>query len=41
MPLFLTPYDYVPLPLEPTYEAAYRDMPAYWRAIIEAPRSGT
>jgi hypothetical protein len=37
MPLFLTPDRYVPLPLEATYQVAYRGMPAYWRAVIEAP----
>jgi hypothetical protein len=40
MPLFLTRGAYVPLPLEPTYQAAYRGMPAYWRAVIEGPRAG-
>jgi hypothetical protein len=41
MPLFLTPDAYVPLPLEATYQAAFRGMPAYSRGVIEAPgRSG-
>jgi hypothetical protein len=38
MPLFLEINRYVPLPLEPTYEAAYRGMPAYWREVIEGRR---
>jgi hypothetical protein len=37
MPLFLTPDAYVPLPLEGTYQAAYRGTPAYWRGVIEGP----
>ncbi len=35
MPLFLQPDRYVNVPLEPTYEAAYRGMPAYWRDVLE------
>ncbi len=35
MPLFLRPDRYVDVPLEPTYQAAYRGMPAFWRAILE------
>jgi hypothetical protein len=41
MPLFLTQDVYVPLPLETTYRAAYRGIPAYWRGVIEGPRTGT
>ncbi len=37
MPLFLTPERYVNVPLEPTYLAAYRGMPEYWRQVIEQP----
>lgn len=35
MPLFVRPDRYVNVPLEPTYQAAYRGMPAFWRAVLE------
>ncbi len=35
MPLFLRPDRYVYVPLEPTYQAAYRGMPAFWRDVLE------
>jgi hypothetical protein len=35
MPLFLRPDRYVNVPLEPTYQAAYRGMPAFWREVLE------
>ncbi len=35
MPLFLRPDFYVNVPLEPTYQSAYDDMPAYWKAVLE------
>jgi hypothetical protein len=35
MPLFLRPDRYVNVPLEPTYMAAYRGMPAFWRDVLE------
>jgi hypothetical protein len=35
MPLFLDPERYVQVPLEPTYQAAYRGVPAFWRAVLE------
>jgi hypothetical protein len=35
MPLFLTPDYYVELPLGPTYDRAYRGVPARWRQVIE------
>jgi hypothetical protein len=35
MPLFLRPDRYVNVPLEPTYQAAYQGMPAFWRAVLE------
>jgi hypothetical protein len=34
-PLFLTPAYYVNVPLESTYQAAYRGMPQFWREILE------
>jgi Protein of unknown function (DUF4058) len=36
MPLFLTPDDYIDLPLENTYEAAFRGLPQIWREVLEA-----
>jgi len=38
MPLFLSADRYVNAPLEPTYLAAYRGLPAFWREVIEARR---
>lgn len=35
MPLFLRPDRYIYVPLEPTYQAAYRGMPAFWREVLE------
>jgi len=35
MPLFLRPDRYVDVPLEATYLAAYRDMPGFWREVLE------
>jgi hypothetical protein len=35
MPLFLRPDRYVNAPLEPTYQAAYRGMPSFWRDVLE------
>lgn len=35
MPLFLRPDRYVNVPLEPTYQTAYRGMPAFWREVLE------
>jgi hypothetical protein len=35
MPLFLRPDRYVNVPLEPTYQAAYRGVPAFWREVLE------
>jgi len=37
MPLFLRPDRYVNVPLEPTYQAAYRGLPAFWREVLERP----
>ena len=34
MPLFLRPDRYVNVPREPTYEAAYSGMPAFWRDVL-------
>jgi hypothetical protein len=35
MPLFLRPDRYVSVPLETTYQTAYRSMPAFWRDVLE------
>ena len=37
MPLFLTPDEYVNVPLEQTYLAAYRGVARRWREVLEAP----
>jgi len=38
MPLFLTPEMYVNVPLEATYQAAYRGVPRRWKEVLEAPK---
>lgn len=35
MPLFLTPENYVHVPLEQTYAGAYAGFPGYWKKVIE------
>ncbi len=35
MPLFLTAERYVNVPLEATYQSAYRGMPRLWREVLE------
>lgn len=35
MPLLLSPDRYVNVPLETTYQAAYRGFPAFWREVLE------
>jgi hypothetical protein len=37
MPLFLTPDEYVNVPLEATYLAAYRGVARRWREVLDAP----
>ncbi len=37
MALFLEPELYVNVPLEATYQAAYRGVPRRWKAVLEAP----
>jgi hypothetical protein len=39
MPLFLRPGRYVNVPLEETYAAAYRGLPAFWRDVLEGRHS--
>jgi hypothetical protein len=36
MPLFLEPEAYINVPLEATYQAAYRGVPQRWRRVLEA-----
>jgi hypothetical protein len=36
MPLFLTPDEYIPMPIERTYQAAWEAVPAYWRDALTA-----
>jgi hypothetical protein len=40
MPLFIDPERYVGTPLESTYAAAYRGMPAFWRDVLEGRSRG-
>jgi hypothetical protein len=35
MPMFLTSDFYINIPLEATYQAAYRGVPAFWRDVLE------
>jgi hypothetical protein len=39
MPLFFRPDRYIYVPLEATYQEAYRSMPAFWRDVLEQPKS--
>ena len=34
MPLFLTPDRYVQVPLEATYQAAWQNVPEFWRDVL-------
>jgi hypothetical protein len=38
MPLFLDLDTYIGVPLELTYQAAFQDMPAFWREVLEGRR---
>jgi hypothetical protein len=38
MPLFLDLDTYIGVPLESTYQAAFQDMPAFWREVLEGRR---
>jgi len=40
MPLFLTAPRYVNVPLEATYQTAYRGMPEFWRNVLEQETPG-
>jgi hypothetical protein len=39
MPLFFTSDRYISVPLEKTYEEAYRGMPEFWRDVLEGRQS--
>ncbi|MBI3465238.1 MAG: DUF4058 family protein [Planctomycetes bacterium] len=39
MPLFLQSERYIPVPLEATYQAAYRGVPAFWQDVLEGRRT--
>lgn len=41
MPVFLDLHAYVKVPLESTYEAAYRGVPAIWREVLDRPGAGS
>jgi hypothetical protein len=40
MPLFLAPGWYVSVPIEATYQAAYRGVPGRFREVLESPVAG-
>lgn len=40
MPLFLTAGSYITVPLEETYQAAYRSVPQRWRTVLDAKSGG-
>jgi len=37
VPLFLVPQGQVPVPLEATYQTAFKEVPRRWRRVVEAP----
>lgn len=37
MPLFLAPGGHIPVPLEPTYQAAWAEVPRRWQQVLEPP----
>jgi hypothetical protein len=39
MPLFLDNETYIYIPLEATYQAAFQDLPNFWRDVLEGTRS--
>ena len=39
MPLFLRPDRYINVPLEITYQEAFRSLPEFWRGVLEQPGS--
>jgi hypothetical protein len=41
MPLFLDDETYIYVPLEATYQAAFRDLPDFWKDVLEGMRTAT
>ena len=41
MPLFLEPEIYINVPLEETYQAAYRGVPMRWKRVLESVTSSS
>lgn len=41
MPLFLTPDEYIYVPLEQSYQAAWSEVPDRWREVLEPPGSAS
>jgi Protein of unknown function (DUF4058) len=39
MPLFLSTDEYINLPLQETYDEAWRGVPARWKSVLEAPKT--
>jgi hypothetical protein len=39
MPLFLTSEEYINVPLQETYDEAWRGVPARWKSVLEAPKT--
>ena len=39
MPLFLTSDEYINLPLQDTYDDAWRGVPVRWKSVLEAPKT--
>jgi hypothetical protein len=39
LPLFLHTDRYLPAPLDSTYQAPYRGVPAFWREVLEGRRA--
>ena len=39
MPLYLTSDEYINLPLQETYDEAWRGVPARWKSVLEAPKT--
>jgi hypothetical protein len=37
LPIFLTPFEYVEVPLEKTYMAAFDSLPDYWQEVMASP----
>ena len=40
LPLFLTSERYINVPLQSTYDAAFAEMPEYWRKVLDKGSNG-